>query len=157
MTSDGRKVIAISGGFDPIHVGHVRMIQSAAELGDVVVILNTDGWLTRKKGYVFMNWEERHEILMSIKGVTIVMPAKDYDETVCDSLIDLKDVLGLDCFANGGDRKKTNTPEMNTCEMLGIEMLWNVGGEKMQSSSALIAKFKECSEKKGEQDGKRRS
>ena len=60
------KKIALSGGFDPVHVGHVRMIQAAAEIGDVIVIANSDSWLQRKKGYIFMPWSERAEILSAI-------------------------------------------------------------------------------------------
>ena len=72
-----RKIVAVSGGFDPIHVGHIRMIQEASELGDVVVIANSDEWLLRKKGYVFMKYKERQEILKSIKGVVNVFKASD--------------------------------------------------------------------------------
>ena len=64
-----RKVVAISGGFDPVHVGHVRMIAAAAALGDVIIIANSDAWLMRKKGYVFMTYDERQEILYNFKGV----------------------------------------------------------------------------------------
>jgi D-beta-D-heptose 7-phosphate kinase/D-beta-D-heptose 1-phosphate adenosyltransferase len=156
VTNTDKKVIAISGGFDPIHVGHVRMIQSAAELGEVVVILNTDAWLLRKKGYTFMKWQERAEILKAINGVTIVVPAKDYDGSVCESLIDLKDVLGLSYFGNGGDRKKVNTPEINVCDKLGIQLVWNLGGGKVQSSSDLVRKFKKVQNKENE-NGKGRS
>lgn len=133
-----KKTIAVSGGFDPVHVGHVRMIRAAAEIGDVVVIINSDRWLKSKKGYIFMPWKERAEILESIKGVVSVVHAVDDDGTVCDSLVDLRDGMGLDCFANGGDRKSNNTPEMNICKQYGIEMLWNVGGGKIQSSSWLV-------------------
>jgi D-beta-D-heptose 7-phosphate kinase/D-beta-D-heptose 1-phosphate adenosyltransferase len=136
------KKIAVSGGFDPLHVGHVRMILAAAELGDVIVIANSDAWLKRKKGYVFMPWEERSEILSAIKGVHCVVEAKDYDRTVCETLSDLSDTIGLDYFANGGDRKKNNTPEINTCKRLDIKMIWNCGGEKMQSSSELVDRQK---------------
>ena len=66
---DGEKIVCVSGGFDPIHIGHVRMIQDAARFGKVIVIANSDEWLMRKKGYVFMPYEERQEILYSIKGV----------------------------------------------------------------------------------------
>jgi len=128
------KRIAVSGGFDPIHIGHVRMIQEASKYGNVVVIANSDKWLLRKKGYVFMPFDERSEILMSIKGVTEVYQAYDDDNTVCMSLRGIK----LDAFANGGDRKEDNTPEMDVCKELGIEMLWNVGGGKIQSSSTLV-------------------
>ena len=132
------KFIAVSGGFDPVHVGHIRMIQAASEHGEVIVILNTDDWLKRKKGYVFMPWSERAEILGCVKNVTSVIAAKDLDGTVCESIADLKDVLDLSYFANGGDRKKDNTPEIALCQSLGIELIWNCGGSKIQSSSDLV-------------------
>jgi len=128
----------VSGGFDPIHVGHVRMILDAATHGDVIIILNTDAWLMRKKGYTFMNWEERAEILRSIRGVVNVVAAKDDDDTVCKTLRNLKFDIDLDTFANGGDRVTSNTPEMDTCKDLGISLLWNCGGGKVQSSSTLV-------------------
>jgi len=134
------KSIAVSGGFDPIHVGHVRMIQAAAKFGDVVVILNSDDWLQRKKGYRFMTWEERAEIIRSIYGVVNVVPVYDKDDTVCETLRHLKEDMDLDYFANGGDRKITNTPEMDLCKEIGVEMLWNVGGGKVQSSTELVHK-----------------
>ena len=137
--SSKNKVIAVSGGFDPIHVGHVRMILEAARHGDVVVIANSDEWLMRKKNYIFMPFEERREILMSIKGVTYVTKAEDDDNTVCESL---RNILP-DMFANGGDRKNENVPEVALCKGLGIEMIWNCGGEKIQSSSELVSKTKD--------------
>lgn len=133
------KVIAVSGGFDPVHVGHVRMIQEAAMLGDVLVIANSDEWLVRKKGYAFMTFEERAEILAAFKGVKKVIKAKDEDDTVCQSLYDYH----IDMFANGGDRKSDNVPEVAVCTKLGIDMIWNVGGEKIQSSSELIDRIAE--------------
>ena len=133
----GRKRVALSGGFDPIHVGHVRMIQSAAEMGDVIVIANSDEWLMRKKGYIFMKYEERQEILNAIKGVYDVVKASDIDDTVCATLLFLRP----DIFANGGDRKEGNVPEYSLCEDMGIEMKFSVGGDdKPQSSSWLIEK-----------------
>tara|TARA_R110000803_G_scaffold46076_1_gene96755 strand:- start:1426 stop:1848 length:423 start_codon:yes stop_codon:yes gene_type:complete len=133
----GRKRVALSGGFDPIHVGHVRMIQAAAEMGDVTVIANSDEWLMRKKGYVFMKYEERQEILNAIKGVYDVVKASDIDDTVCATLLFLRP----DIFANGGDRKEGNVPEYSLCEDMGIEMKFSVGGDdKPQSSSWLIEK-----------------
>lgn len=131
--------VAVSGGFDPIHKGHVRMIRAASAFGSVIVIANSDEWLLRKKGYAFMPFEERAEILESIKGVVAVVKAKDDDETVCETLRDLRPSM----FANGGDRKGDNVPEVALCEELGIQMLWNVGGEKIQSSSWLVEKSKE--------------
>ena len=132
------KKIAVSGGFDPIHVGHVRMILEASKFGEVIIIANSDAWLKRKKGYVFMPWEERAEILSAIRGVSCVVQARDDDETVCESLEHLKESINLDYFANGGDRKQNNTPEMKVCKDLHIEMIWNCGGDKIQSSSELV-------------------
>ena len=129
-----KKIIAVSGGFDPIHKGHVRMIREAAKLGDVVVILNSDDWLKRKKGYNFMSFKERSYIAGSIKGVMMVSGVDDSDGSVCEALRRIKP----NAFANGGDRYESNTPEMDVCNELGIEMLWNIGGEKEQSSSALV-------------------
>ena len=137
-----KKTIAVSGGFDPIHAGHVRMILDAATYGDVIVILNTDDWLYRKKGYAFMQWEERAEILRSVRGVVNVVSADDKDDTVCNTLRHLKEDIDLDIFANGGDRILNNTPEMNLCKDIEISLLWNCGGGKIQSSSQLIEKRK---------------
>jgi len=129
-----KKMIAISGGFDPIHVGHIRMIEEASKHGSVLVILNSDDWLQRKKGYVFMAWKERAYIMGNIKGVSVVTNVDDSDDTVCQALRRHKP----DAFANGGDRKSNNTPEMQLCSDLDIELLWNIGGEKVQSSSELV-------------------
>ena len=139
-----QSTIAISGGFDPIHVGHVRMIVEASQFGNVYVILNSDAWLVRKKGYAFMNWEERAEIISSIKGVAKGVHANAEDGTVCSALSTLKKNpdIDLDYFANGGDRIDKNTPEMSLCSELGIEMLWNIGGGKIQSSSSLVENIK---------------
>lgn len=129
-----RKIVAVSGGCDPCHSGHIRMILEAANYGDVVVILNSDDWLIRKKGYKFMDWAERAEILSAIRGVVEVVTVDDTDGTVCEALRRIKP----DYFANGGDRKVGNTPEGDVCKELGIEMLWGIGGGKTQSSSWLI-------------------
>ena len=138
-----KKVVAISGGFDPVHVGHVRMIAAAARMGDVIIIANSDKWIMRKKGYVFMNYDERQEILYNFKGVIDVVEAQDDDDSVCKTLERVKP----DIFANGGDRKSDNVPEVALCDKLGIELRWNVGGEKIQSSSELVAKTKNKKEK----------
>ena len=134
------RMVAVSGGFDPIHVGHVRMIQEAAKLGEhVVVIVNSDEWLKRKKGYAFMTFDERAEILSALEGVDSVVKADDADNTVCETLIKLKP----DIFANGGDRKSGNIPEYKLCDDLNIEMVFGVGGsDKPQSSSWLINKVR---------------
>ena len=128
------KTILLSGGFDPIHVGHVRMILAAANLGNVVVVANSDDWLMRKKRYIFMPWEERAEILRAIRGVFKVVTVDDADGTVCEALRRLQP----DIFGNGGDRTNKNTPEMDVCKELDIKMVWNLGGGKVQSSSELV-------------------
>lgn len=128
----------ISGGFDPIHTGHIRMIQTAAKHGRVIAVLNSDEWLVRKKGFYFMSWKERAEIVLSIKGVVAVEKVNDADNTVCEALERLKP----DYFANGGDRGMNNTPEQDVCKKLGIQLMWGVGGAyKANSSSDLISRI----------------
>jgi D-beta-D-heptose 7-phosphate kinase/D-beta-D-heptose 1-phosphate adenosyltransferase len=135
MVDNKRKIVCCSMGGDPIHSGHVSHILDAATYGDVVVILNSDDWLIRKKGYKFMDWGERSAVIGAIKGVTDVVRVDDSDGTVCEALRRIRP----DYFGNGGDRKVGNTPEGDVCAELGIEMLWGVGGtEKVQSSSWLI-------------------
>ena len=128
------KTIMLSGGFDPIHIGHVRMILAAAEVGDVIIVANSDDWLMRKKGYIFMPWDERAEILRAITGVSDVFQVEDSDGTVCEALTRLKPNI----FGNGGDRTNKNTPEKALCKQLGIKTIWGLGGTKIQSSSVLV-------------------
>jgi D-beta-D-heptose 7-phosphate kinase/D-beta-D-heptose 1-phosphate adenosyltransferase len=138
------KVVAVSGGFDPVHVGHVRLCNEAKALGDyLVVILNNDAWLKAKKGYVFMPQEERKEILEALRAVDEVLLTSHNeaptDMSVCAELR----LLRPDVFANGGDRKEGTVPEYAVCEELGIEMAFDVGtGGKVQSSSWLVNKLK---------------
>lgn len=143
---DQRKTIMVSGGFDPVHIGHIRMILDAARHGDVIVVANSDDWLFRKKGFVFMEFEQRAEILAAIKGVVKVSGVDDSDGTVCEAIRRLKPHM----FANGGDRRKHNTPEQDVCEELGVEMLWGIGGEdKANSSSDLVERVKSTSKVSG--------
>jgi len=129
-----KKTVCVSGGFDPVHVGHLRMMQEAAKFGEVTVIVNSDDWLMRKKGYIFMPFEERCEIIEGFGCVAATSHVDDSDNTVCEALRR----LNPDYFANGGDRKTDNTPEMDVCEEHGVELLWGVGGGKIQSSSTLV-------------------
>jgi glycerol-3-phosphate cytidylyltransferase-like family protein len=112
------------------------MIRHAAEFGDVIVIANSDDWLYRKKGFIFMDWERRVEILNAIKGVVLVDSVDDSDGTVCEAIRRLQPTY----FANGGDRGRSNTPEQSVCEELGIELLWGIGGEEKIDSSSDLAK-----------------
>jgi cytidyltransferase-like protein len=128
------KIIAVSGGMDPAHRGHVRMINDASKYGKVVVILNSDEWLKRKKGYVFMEWEDRKEVLMAFENVHDVVAVDDHEGTVCEAIMRIRP----DYFGNGGDRTDQNTPERSLCEDLGVELVWGLGGNKIQSSSELV-------------------
>lgn len=146
-------VVAVSGGFDPIHIGHIRMFNEAKALGDkLVVILNNDHWLRKKKGAEFMPAHERKEILEALASVDEVMVTSHsenpHDMSVCAELEKIRPHI----FANGGDRtvqdsKKVSSslsPEAALCERFGIKMVFNVGhGGKVQSSSWLLKRFKE--------------
>jgi D-beta-D-heptose 7-phosphate kinase/D-beta-D-heptose 1-phosphate adenosyltransferase len=137
--------VAVSGGFDPIHIGHARMFEEAKKLGDrLIVILNNDNWLKKKKGYAFMPEQERAELIKHIRWVDDVVitshPADPEDMSVVAELRLIKPTI----FANGGDRKHDNIPEVPVCEEIGTEMVFGIGkGGKIQSSSWLVGKLKE--------------
>lgn len=130
------KVVAVSGGFDPIHLGHLRMFKEAKKLGNhLVVIINSDGWLRRKKGGYFMSATERAEIISEFKCVDEVYIYNSVKQDVCGALESIKPHI----FANGGDRKKeSDLPEAEVCKKLGINMVFNVGGRKIRSSSDML-------------------
>ena len=136
-----RSIIVLSGGFDPVHKGHLRMFRQASWLGHQVVVgLNSDEWLKRKKGKPFMEFEERREILEAFRYINQVISFDDSDDSACDLLEKVNSMYDTDhkiYFANGGDRGKDNVPEVDVCKELGVIMLWGVGGEKIQSSSWL--------------------
>lgn len=134
ITNIKRPIVCVSGGADPVHPGHTRMIEEAAKHGQVIFILNSDTWLERKKGYKFMNWLTRCEVIKALKYVVAVSSVEDSDDTVCEALKRIRP----DYFANGGDRNDTNTPEKELCEKLGIKMLWGIGGDKIASSSEFV-------------------
>lgn len=129
-----QKRIAISGGFDPIHPGHIAMIEAAKEYGEVHIILNSDDWLIRKKGFLFQPWTDRKKILEAY--TPHVHTVDDSDGTVCEALARVKP----DYFGNGGDRGPGNTPELTLCEELNIEPVFELGGGKYASSSAVNSK-----------------
>ncbi len=132
------KTVVISGGFDPTHSGHIQYFKNAKQLagkdGMVICILNLDDFLIQKKGFAFMSYDERKDILQAMKYIDKVVKCIDKDQTVCKSLASIKP----DIFAKGGDRTLGNIPERAICEELGIEMIFGVGGGKTQSSSWLI-------------------
>lgn len=132
-------VVAVSGGFDPLHSGHIKMFNNAKKLGDkLIVILNSDKFLIKKKGYIFMGIKERKKIIENIKAVDKVILCIDKDQTVRKTLERIKP----DIFANGGDRARDNIPEKEVCDRLGIKLVFNVGGKKIQSSSRLVNKIR---------------
>jgi D-beta-D-heptose 7-phosphate kinase/D-beta-D-heptose 1-phosphate adenosyltransferase len=134
-----RVVVAVSGGFDPVHRGHIRYFKEAKRLGNyLIVLLNSDEFLIRKKAKPFMNFEERKEILQAIKYVDEVVKVIDEDDSVAKTL----EMVKPDIFAKGGDRIKSNLPksEIDVCQRLGIRMVFGVGGGKIQSSSWLLSK-----------------
>lgn len=136
-------VVAVSGGFDPVHVGHVRLFQQAKKLGDtLVVILNNDNWLRKKKRHVFMPQEERKEIIEAFSAVDRVVLTghgpNPKDISVCRELRRIKP----DVFANGGDRFADNIPEVAACRAIGCRLVFGVGrGGKVQSSSRLLGNY----------------
>ena len=144
-------VVAVSGPFDPLHVGHVRMFQQAKKLGDtLVVILNNDHWIRSigKKRPPFMPEKERKEIIEAIGCVDKVVisshPKNTDDRSVCKDLEKLKP----DIFANGGDRFLHNIPEVAMCEKIFCKMVFGVGkGGKIQSSSWLLKKYADETQK----------
>jgi D-beta-D-heptose 7-phosphate kinase/D-beta-D-heptose 1-phosphate adenosyltransferase len=137
-----RPVVFVSGGFDFPHNGHVQYVQEAAKLGHVVVLLNSDEWLIRKKGYKVLDWDARREILKEMRSVFAVYEVDDSDGTVCAGIQDTVTKLGhignRFIFAKGGDRTAENTPEQEICAKLGVTCVFGVGGEKIASSSDLV-------------------
>jgi len=140
-----KTVVAVSGGFDPLHVGHIRLFRDAKSFGnELVVILNNDNWLMKKKGFVFIPQQERKEIIEGIKWVDRVVFTKHgpspKDMSVCKELRKLKP----DFFANGGDRLRNNVPlpEVSACKEINCSVVFDIGrGGKIQSSSWLLNKF----------------
>ncbi|MFH1325363.1 MAG: adenylyltransferase/cytidyltransferase family protein [archaeon] len=137
--------VAVSGYFDPLHVGHIEYFELAKKLGDkLVVILNTDEQATKKKGFVFMPAKERKKIIESLKVVDEVFISIDEDKTVCKSL----EAVKPDIFAKGGDRFSYEIPEAETCRKNNIKMVDSLGN-KIQSSSDLVRKAEEIKRKNG--------
>jgi len=135
------KIVVASGGFDPLHSGHLAYFREAKELGMYLIVgVNSDEWLMRKKGYVFMPIEEREEIIKSIKYVNGVNRFNDDDDSSIDLLNKVKYWYPSDeiIFANGGDRNESNCRELS---VEGVEFVYGVGGtDKKNSSSEIVRK-----------------
>lgn len=132
-----KAVVAVSGYFNPLHVGHLEMIERAKKLGDkLVVIINNDYQVKLKGSVPFMSLADRVKIISALRAVDEVFISIDRDKTVCKSLTKVKP----DIFANGGDRKSLgDVPEFPICQKLGIEMVDGLG-KKIRASSELIKK-----------------
>lgn len=128
-------IVVVSGGFDPLHKGHVRLFNEAKKLGYKLVCgLNSDKWLVRKNGSVILNFSERSEIISSFRSIDEVISFNDNDDSSIDLLVKVQNLYPecSICFANGGEMEEKNTPEAGFCRAYGIDMLWNVGGDSPQ-------------------------
>jgi cytidyltransferase-like protein len=139
------KIVVVSGGFDPIHSGHLAMLREASGMGDKLIVgVNSDAWLTRKKGKPFMSMSERKAILQSIRWVDEVWEFDDSDDTACELLERVRThhqrTLPMLSnysiwFANGGDRNQTNNAEIS---VPNINFVYGVGGSNKKNSSSWI-------------------
>ena len=139
------KIVLVTGGFDPLHSGHIKYFEAAKKLGDQLVVgINSDAWLTGKKGRPFMKWEDRLAVVRNIRGVNWTVQFDDSDGTAKDAIRKVRLNYPNDTiiFANGGDRTKDNIPEMDIKDD-NLEFAFGVGGEdKMNSSSWILQEWK---------------
>jgi len=132
------KTVLVSGGFDPLHSGHLAYLQAAKQLGDRLVVgLNSDAWLIRKKGFAFMPFAERQAIVSALKMVDQCVAFDDSDGTALNLITDFVDDTHEFVFANGGDRTEQNIPEMSLC-LPNLVFAFGVGGEDKKNSSSWI-------------------
>ena len=136
-----KKVSLVTGGFDPIHSGHIAYFERAKDLSDYLVVgLNTNEWLTRKKGQYFLPWIERAEIIRHLDMVDAVVSWEDDDDSACGAIAKCLEISEKVIFWNGGDRIKTNTPEITGYgDDPRVEFKFAIGGDdKMNSSSWIL-------------------
>jgi len=132
------KIVLVTGGFDPIHLGHIEYFTEAKRLGDKLVVgVNSDSWLTRKKGKAFMLRYDRMRIISNLRMVDYVLEFNDDDDTANHAIKLTKQTWPTAeiIFANGGDRNKGNIPEMS---IEGVEFVFGVGGTIKRSSSSKL-------------------
>ena len=132
------KIVIATGGFDPIHSGHIEYLRAARKLGDQLIVgVNSNAWLERKKGRAFMSFRERSLIVSALDCVDAVYRFDDNDDSACNLLNNMKEQYPTDTiiFANGGDRTPTNIPEMS---VEGIDFIFGVGGTTKTNSSSWI-------------------
>jgi len=143
LFSNKEKVILVTGGFDPLHSGHIEYFKAAKALGDVLVVgINSDSWLKRKKGKAFYSWQERFSIINNLGMVDHVIEFNDDNNNSINAIELTKQMFPVSnvIFANGGDRTSENIPEM---DVKGVEFKFGVGGEnKMNSSSWILEEWK---------------
>jgi cytidyltransferase-like protein len=128
-------IVVVSGGFDPLHKGHVRLFNEGKRLGHKLICgLNSDPWVVKKNGRVNLNFGERSEIISSFRAVDEVISFNDSDDSAINLLTRIQSLYPecSICFANGGQMEEKNTPESGFCKAYGIDMLWNVGGDSPQ-------------------------
>jgi len=135
------KIVLVTGGFDPVHSGHLEYFRAARGLGNQLIVgLNSDAWLTRKKGQPFMPLDERRAIVGSLRDVTATVVYDDSDNSSCAAIEEVLAHCGPDdelIFANGGDRTKDNIPEMRITDPR-VKFVFGVGGEDKKNSSSWI-------------------
>ena len=140
-----KKVVLVTGGFDPLHSGHLTYFKAAKEIGDysLCVGVNSDDWLTRKKGKPFMSIDERVSIIKELRCVDVVIEFRDKDDSACDAIYMALEVYDNVLFCNGGDRGSVNTPEYERYRHdKRVEFKFGVGGtDKKNSSSWILEKW----------------
>ena len=135
------KVSLVTGGFDPIHSGHISYFKRAKDLSNYLIVgLNGDPWLKRKKGQYFQSWTERADIIRHLDMVDAVISYNDDDDSSCEGIAKCLDIAQTVVFCNGGDRAKKNTPEVDKYgENPRVKFQFGIGGDdKMNSSSWIL-------------------
>ena len=145
--AEKQKIVLVTGGFDPLHSGHIALFQEAKKLGNKLVVgINSDAWLTRKKGQAFMSFSERKTIIENLRMVDDIISFDDSDDTATGAIFKLMSTSGYGkdiVFANGGDRKHDNTPEETTYSDK-VEFVYGVGGDyKLNASCTLLENWKQ--------------